>query len=473
MKEPPQALNTVELLRVASKNFNIGLQQTMSIAEHLYTHGYTSYPRTETTQYPKQFDFRGKYFVSSLMKPCKYKKTNLKFAILIIILNYILIYGGILNDTSRQWKFPLYFRVDESLYDVDRVIKKAFSRIMEYTCLEFYEYPLYDDFKYGIHFKKGDKPYSDSIGKKLDSNITYIYLNNNWKNNYIMIQSLIIIALGVYPEQTRSDRDKYVHIYWKNIDTKANMIYFNQTKNDTLIPEYDTHFDFGSVVHFKGTSFSINTKETISAYGWYYENYQNMMGQKTVVTFNNYKLLNRHFCSHKINKTILCEKNGYGHPNQRRKCMCPYPFVGDRCQWIMKSATYCPNYQLTAVHHEYRNAVYHFKGYCFTSITATSSNYNVELTIYRLSLESVSPCTRMDGTVEVKYKKDKSIMGLCFCGSSQKNYKIVSEDNIMYFLYYGNLYRHEARIKYVAIQHKNIDKVDSFVGKMLKISHKQ
>ncbi|KAJ1359352.1 hypothetical protein KIN20_018051 [Parelaphostrongylus tenuis] len=58
-KERPVALNTVELMRVASSAFGISPSSTMSIAEHLYTQGFISYPRTETTSYPTNFDLTG------------------------------------------------------------------------------------------------------------------------------------------------------------------------------------------------------------------------------------------------------------------------------------------------------------------------------------------------------------------------------------------------------------------------------
>nr|CAH7748474.1 unnamed protein product [Callosobruchus chinensis] len=58
-KARPTALNTVELMRVASSRLGMSPHHAMLIAERLYTQGYISYPRTETTKYPENFDLTG------------------------------------------------------------------------------------------------------------------------------------------------------------------------------------------------------------------------------------------------------------------------------------------------------------------------------------------------------------------------------------------------------------------------------
>ena len=58
-KQPPVGLNTVAMLRTASSFLKISPHHTMVLAEKLYTSGYITYPRTETTKYASSFDFLG------------------------------------------------------------------------------------------------------------------------------------------------------------------------------------------------------------------------------------------------------------------------------------------------------------------------------------------------------------------------------------------------------------------------------
>jgi DNA topoisomerase-3 len=56
-KTRPLGINTVYLLQVASRSFGMSAQETLRIAEHLYLMGYTTYPRTESTDFSPNFDF--------------------------------------------------------------------------------------------------------------------------------------------------------------------------------------------------------------------------------------------------------------------------------------------------------------------------------------------------------------------------------------------------------------------------------
>lgn len=51
-------MNTVKLLKVGSTNFGLSALDTMRIAERLYLRGYTTYPRTESTTFSPNFNFK-------------------------------------------------------------------------------------------------------------------------------------------------------------------------------------------------------------------------------------------------------------------------------------------------------------------------------------------------------------------------------------------------------------------------------
>ena len=56
-KYRPFPLTTVVMQKLAAKKLHISAENTMKIAEHLYQSGYISYPRTETDQFPQDFDY--------------------------------------------------------------------------------------------------------------------------------------------------------------------------------------------------------------------------------------------------------------------------------------------------------------------------------------------------------------------------------------------------------------------------------
>ncbi|MEM9991905.1 MAG: M12 family metallopeptidase, partial [Bacteroidota bacterium] len=68
-------------------------------------------------------------------------------------------------------------------------------------------------------------------------------------------------AAGLFHEQSRSDRDRHVNIYWSNID-RNNAHNFKQHISDGMdIGPYD----YESIMHYSNYAFSINGKPTISA----------------------------------------------------------------------------------------------------------------------------------------------------------------------------------------------------------------
>lgn len=64
-------------------------------------------------------------------------------------------------------------------------------------------------------------------------------------------------CVGFYHEQSRSDRDEFVQIQWANVNPTMRHN-FNQEDSLNLGP-----YDFGSIMHYPATAFSVNDQPTI------------------------------------------------------------------------------------------------------------------------------------------------------------------------------------------------------------------
>ncbi|XP_034727260.1 high choriolytic enzyme 1-like isoform X1 [Etheostoma cragini] len=75
---------------------------------------------------------------------------------------------------------------------------------------------------------------------------------------YGIVQHEFSHALGFQHEQCRSDRDSYIRIVWENINPSQA---YNFNKQDTN--NLNTPYDYGSIMHYDKTAFSINGRATM------------------------------------------------------------------------------------------------------------------------------------------------------------------------------------------------------------------
>uniref|UniRef100_A0A8C1FRF3 Metalloendopeptidase n=1 Tax=Cyprinus carpio carpio TaxID=630221 RepID=A0A8C1FRF3_CYPCA len=126
------------------------------------------------------------------------------------------------------------------------VIANAMSTFHSKTCIRFVARSTQTDY---ISIENKDGCFS-SLGRTGGKQVVSLYRQGCVYHG--IAQHELLHALGFYHEQTRSDRDQYVRINWKNIS--PNMAYNFQKQNTN---NQNTPYDYGSVMHYGKTAFSI------------------------------------------------------------------------------------------------------------------------------------------------------------------------------------------------------------------------
>ncbi|XP_014094970.2 zinc metalloproteinase nas-13 [Bactrocera oleae] len=163
------------------------------------------------------------------------------------------------NSPLQRWPSNLLYYTISTDYSKDEVdnVHAALLVFNESTCLKFREYDVRQDgmLKY-INYKKS----SDLCGTRVGFNPLTptgphdVILNPYCLSERGVIQHETLHALGLYHEQSRSDRNKYVKIEYSNIPQKywSQFIAYPEIYTNT----YNVLYDYESLMHYSEFAFS-------------------------------------------------------------------------------------------------------------------------------------------------------------------------------------------------------------------------
>ncbi|KAM3930321.1 meprin A subunit alpha-like isoform 1-T1 [Leptodactylus fuscus] len=155
-----------------------------------------------------------------------------------------------LRDERYRWKFPIPYILSDNLdLNAKGVILKGFEFFRLKSCVDFKPYEGESTF---IHFQKsgGCWSYVGDFGTGQNLSI------DSGCDHKAIVEHEILHALGFYHEQSRSDRDDYVKIWWDEI-TPGREHNFN-VYDDKFITDLNTPYDYESVMHYAPLSFNKN-----------------------------------------------------------------------------------------------------------------------------------------------------------------------------------------------------------------------
>uniref|UniRef100_A0A0N5CH96 Metalloendopeptidase n=1 Tax=Strongyloides papillosus TaxID=174720 RepID=A0A0N5CH96_STREA len=122
-------------------------------------------------------------------------------------------------------------------------------------------------------------------------------------------------ALGMIPEISRSDRDEFVQIHWRNIK-KSHRHYYRKTKNNySYYPGVE--FDFGSIMLVNPLFGSKNKRKPTYTFK-INSGFNKIYDPFHVLSHNDFKFINGMYCRKKCKKNYC--KNG-GFPGKNCKCI--------------------------------------------------------------------------------------------------------------------------------------------------------
>ncbi|KAL9703164.1 hypothetical protein quinque_006682 [Culex quinquefasciatus] len=171
--------------------------------------------------------------------------------------------NGLVQEQFRWPNNKLFYRIVPDNFTSEQMdyIRKALDTIEEVSCLKIEEA---DDFTEAyVQIVGDDGGCFSEVGYQGEVQVLNL-APNKLENGCFRLGTIIhefLHALGFFHMQSSADRDDYVEIVWDNIQpgTEHNFAKYNSS----FVSNFDIVYDYGSVMHYPETAFSVNGLRTI------------------------------------------------------------------------------------------------------------------------------------------------------------------------------------------------------------------
>ncbi|XP_053126286.1 meprin A subunit alpha-like [Hemicordylus capensis] len=203
-----------------------------------------------------------------------------------------------LRDEKCRWKLPIPFILSDSLdLNAKGVILKALEGFRLKSCVNF---KTYDGERSFIKFEKLAGCWSIVGATNKGQNLS-VGVGCDHKG---IVSHEILHALGLFHEQTRTDRDDYVKIWWDHVAPGQE---YNFKKYGTdLLTDLNTPYDYESILHYGPFSFSKN--ESLPTMTTSIPEYNSIIGQRNDFSSIDLERLNRMYnCTTSLTLLDQCD----------------------------------------------------------------------------------------------------------------------------------------------------------------------
>ncbi|KAF1769549.1 hypothetical protein GCK72_001366 [Caenorhabditis remanei] len=342
----------------------------------------------------------------------------------------------VITGSVYRWKSVIPYRFKGGDSKWKKLIKEGLSLWEKETCVRWSENGHGKDY---VIFFRGSGCYS-SVGRTGGSQLISIGYGCEDKG---IVAHEVGHSLGFWHEQSRPDRDQYIHLRkeWIIKGTDGNF----EKRSWEEIEDMGVPYDIGSVMHYGSNAFTKDwdqiTIETTDS------RYQGTIGQRQKLSFIDVKQVNRLYCNSVCPVALSCQHGGYPDPNNCSVCKCPDGLGGKLCGRVAKGTDHdkCGG-ELVATP-EWQEMIYKGKRTCNWRVKSPNGG-RVRLVLTELRYQCATSCKAY---IEIKHNTDFQQTGFRVC-CFNKTYDVISDQSEALILSNANIVDYEVSYKLQWIQ---------------------